>query len=171
MRHFRTFSVLVTLLVASLTLGPAADAQNIDLSLGAFVGFGGSPDSDGYGGSGFQLMAAMELTNDAVTGLRFGELGVDLENGLESDLTYLTLGTEYRRDADYYESGLLIGIGYYQIDGGGIDEDSLGLNLGVTGEFKINDRFSAVVEFSGHYADFDDLQIFIMGHAGIVFHL
>lgn len=171
MRQFRTYSVLVTLILATLCFSPGAEAQTLDLSLGAFVGFGGSPDSDSYSGSGFQLLAAVELTNDTLTGLRIGELGVDLESGFESDLTYLTLGTEYRRDADYYESGLLIGIGYYQLDGGGIDDDSLGLNLGVTGEFKINKRFSAVVEFSGHYADFDDLQIFFMGHAGLVFHL
>ena len=157
-------------MLATLCFGPGAEAQTFDFSLGVFGGVGGSPDTDGYSGGGFQLLAALELTEDTLTGLRLGELGVDLDGGIDSDLTYVTLGTEYRRNADYYESGLLIGIGFYQLEGTGVDDDSLGLNLGVTGEFKINPRLSAVVEFTGHYADLDEAQIFLMGHAGLVFH-
>lgn len=175
MRHFRTVSALALLLAATLGFGAPAEAQSTAFSFGIFGGIGGSPDSDGYDGSGFQLLAAMELSSQSITGLRFGEMTMDFEvaEGVtaEYDLSYLNVGTEYRLNADYYESGLFIGVGYYQFEGLGVDEDSLGLTLGVTGDFRINPRFSVVIELSGHYADFDATQFFILGHAGLVFRL
>ena len=173
MRHFRTVSLVTVILATLLWPGVTAEAQSNGITVGIFGGVGGSPDSDGYDGSGFQLLAAMDLSRNTLTGLRIGELTTEfeLDNGVieENDLSYLTLGTEYRRDADYYTSGLLIGIGYYRLEGPFSDEDSLGLTLGVTGDFAINPSFSVVVELSGHYADFDRAQIFLLAHAGLAF--
>ncbi len=173
LRHFRTVFLVTVVLATLLWPGVEAEAQDNGITVGIFAGVGGSPDSDGYDGSGFQLLAAMDLSRNTLTGLRIGELTTEfeLDNGIieENDLSYLTLGTEYRRDADYYTSGLLIGLGYYRLEGPFTDEDSLGLTLGVTGDFRINSRFSVVVELSGHYADFDRAQIFLLGHAGLAF--
>ena len=187
LRHFWT--PLVLAIILAVTLMPVdAQAQDVGITLALSGGVGGSPDSDGYGGSGFQLLAGMEFSPRTLTAVRFGELSTDLEFTTDSatfvedaDLTYLTVGTEYRRGADYYDSGLFIGIGYYKLEGTRpsglptgdlpIDEDSLGLSMGVTGDFRINKRFSALVEISGHYADFDDVQFFLMGHVGLAFKL
>ena len=45
-----------------------------------------------------------------------------------------------------------------------------GIGILETGDFRINDRWSVLVEFSGHYADMDYAQIFVMGHIGVGFH-
>ncbi len=173
LRHFRTVSLATVILAAILLPGVEAEAQDKGISIGIFGGLGGSPDSDGYDGSGFQLLAAMDLSRNTLTGVRIGEMSTEfeLDNGAieENDMSYITVGTEYRRDADYYTSGLLIGLGYYRLEGPFSEEDSLGLTMGVTGDFQINPRFSVVVELSGHYADFDRAQIFLLGHAGVVF--
>lgn len=168
MRHSRTFSVLAVLAALTLWTAPAAHAQDLGLMVAAFGGAGGSPDTDSYSGTGFQLLAAMELSHKTITGLRIGGLTVEpTDLGVETDLTYINIGTEYRRDADYYESGLLIGLGYYQLDA--TDEESIGLSLGATGEFVISPHWSVLVELTGHYADFDTAQIFLMAHGGIAF--
>ena len=91
---------------------------------------------------------------------------------VDSELTYLTLAGDYSLSAGYYQSSLFLGVGYYGIDGQNTYEDdtALGLNVGTTGDFRINDRWSVLIEFSGHYADLDYAQFFIMGHAGLAFH-
>jgi hypothetical protein len=39
----------------------------------------------------------------------------------------------------------------------------------VTGDFRLTDRFSIVIELSGHYTDLDAADLLAMGHAGVAF--
>ena len=54
---------------------------------------------------------------------------------------------------------------------GARDSDtSLGGVIGVTGEFHVTRHFDVLVEFAGHWVDFDDSQIFATGLVGAAFH-
>ena len=130
---------------------------------------------------GYQLLFDMEIRRGASFGIRLGQLDVELASPLllaifdgpiASELTYGTAVGEYRLSTSLYQSGVFLGVGYYAIDGQNVFEDdsALGLTVGTTGDFRINDRFSVLLEFSGHYADLDYAQFFIMGHVGLTFH-
>lgn len=130
---------------------------------------------------GFQLVFNTEMRRGVLFGVRVGQIDVQIDNvgsplavldPVDSELTYATLNGEYRLSAGSYQSGLFFGFGYYAVDGQQFfdDDTGLGLTVGTTGDFRINDRWSVLVEFSGHYADLDYAQFFIMGHAGVAFH-
>ena len=76
---------------------------------------------------------------------------------LNADLTYATVGGEYLFNEGYYTSGVYLGLGWYGLDGGELaesdSEGSIGLALGLTGDFAITKRFSILVELSGHYTE------------------
>ena len=110
---------------------------------------------------------------------RIGRLGLGdgdrFSDLVDADLTYATIGGEYRYRHSYYDSGLYLALGAYRLEGdlpagGEEDETAVGVALGVTGEFPINGWLGVQVELSGHYADFDRAQVFAMGHAGLVVH-
>lgn len=185
MRQIR-YALETTLVLALLLFGAGSvQAQNSTFSVGAFGGAGGSPDSDNFTGGGFQLLASMNWAPRTNAQLRFGtlEVGLDADTStgvvgiVDTDLRYLTIGTEYTSNADYYEAGVVIGLGFYDLDGSAafagqsflVDDDALGLFLATTGDFRINSRWSVLVELSGHYADLDAAQIFLMGHVGVGF--
>jgi hypothetical protein len=170
-------------LVFALLLSPAiAGAQELyTYSVGLLGGIGGSPDvdeGDGFGNTGFQVNLDMVTEPTTHVGFRLGRLALDSDERFgsleEAELSYVTVGGEYRFPQSYYESGLYIGLGGYRLDGtrGSQDEEetAAGLSLGVTGEFKVNRWLGALVELSGHYVDFDEAQLFGMAHAGLVVH-
>lgn len=176
-------SVLSVLVLGLLALAPVAAAQDYHIfTVHGGVGFGGSVDADpgdGIDHGSWQLGVGMITEPRTLFEVRVGQIGFSsdepLENLLDADLTYLTLAGEYKFDQTYYESGIYLGLGGYQLEGvdaGGADRDDtgFGLVLGVTGEFPITRRFGVLVEFSGHYADLDTAQFFAMGHAGVAFH-
>ncbi len=176
--------VLAAALAAAGVLAPrAAAAELYHFTASAFVGFGGSVDAepgDGFDNTGVQLgfsYLTEPLTRVAV---RVGEFGLadggDFERLTDADLTYLTVSGEYLFAEPWYDSWVFVGLGYYSVGGdarfGGGDEDegALGGTIGITGEFQITRRVDFVVELAGHYADFDDSQIFGAAHAGVAFH-
>lgn len=176
-------SVLSVLVLGLFALAPGASAQDYHIfTVHGGVGFGGSLDADpgdGIDHGSWQLGASMITEPRTLFGVRLGQIGFDaaepLETLFDADLTYLTLAGEYKFDQGYYESGIYLGLGGYQLEGvdaGGADRDetSFGLVIGVNGEFSITRRFGVLVEFSGHYVDFDAAQFFAMGHAGVAFH-
>lgn len=167
-------AAVLSLLAALLAPLPAA-AQGFGFTLGLLGGVGGSPDSEEYSGGSFQALASLDVARRTHTQLRLGRLDIDLENSgivLESELSYVTIGSEYRYDADFYTSGVILGIGWYDLDDdfGLFADDALGAYAGVTGDFALSDRWSLLVELSGHWADLDGAQVFLMGNAGIAFH-
>ena len=163
--------------------GPAAAQELYLFSASALGGVGGSLDAepgDSLGNVGYQLGFSMLTEPRTHVGVRIGELGLDDDElfGPLSDasLLYATVAGEYRYAHSYYDSGVYLGLGGYRLEGNDVftgadaDETSLGAVLGVTGEFTITRRVAFLVELSGHWVDFDDQQVFLMGHGGLVVH-
>jgi hypothetical protein len=168
---------LVVAFFALMALGvsyQAEAASGYDFSIGALAGVGGTEETDSYTEPAFEVLGAMELYPRTFFVVRYGQLSLDQDSGNlpEGDLSYLTVSTEYKYNAGFYNSGLFIGLGYYnlQSDDDTLDEGSFGFNLGVTGEIPITNHLGVLIELSGHYADLDATQILLMGHAGLIFH-
>ncbi len=194
MRQHRYLGSSILIALAFCCLAGSSAAQTTSrYTAGVMFGYGGNVASGPSGSTiddvylvddsfdlGYQLLFGMEVRKEALFVTRLGQTDVeitspslDLFGGpLESELTYLTLSGEYRLPAGNYMSGLYMGAGYYSVDGQDVfnDDTGLGLTVGATGDFRINDRWSVLVEFSGHYADLDYAQFFVMGHAGLAFH-
>lgn len=192
MRQQRSLYLSILVVLVGLCLPASSHAQtDFRFAVGFMGGFGGATASEPGSTTleqvyvrddrfelGFQLLFNMEIRRGALFGVRVGQLDVELSSPLllsifggpvESELTYATAVGEYRLSGGFYQSGLFLGLGYYAVDGQGIFEDdtALGLTAGTTGDFEINDRWSILLEFSGHYADLETAQFFIMGQAGV----
>jgi hypothetical protein len=173
----------IAVLAGLLLLPGAARAQEpYNFSVAALGSIGGSLDvepGDDLSNTGFQLNLSMITDPRTHVGVRIGQLGLDAEDFFgsltEADLTYVTVGGEYRFDETWYDSGIYLGLGGYRLEGtdfgGGDSRDtSLGLTIGLTGEFKVNHWLGVLLELSGHYVDFEEAQVFGMGHGGIAVH-
>ena len=172
----------LALLAALFLLPGAVRAQELyTFTAGLLGGIGGSVDAepgDGFDNTGFQLNLTMVTEPRTHVGFRLGQLALDSEDSFgslsEAELSYVTVAGEYRFEQSYYESGLYIGLGGYRLEGNRGSEDeqdtAVGLNLGVTGEFKVTQWLGVLIELSGHYADLDEAQFFAMGHAGVAIH-
>jgi hypothetical protein len=171
------------LLLALLFVPVAASAQeNYNYSVGLLGGLGGSVDAepgDNLTNTGYQLNLAMVTEPQTHLGIRVGKLKLDEDEVFNSltgaDLSYVTVGGEYRFRESFYESGIYLGLGGYRVQGTDFalqdqSETAVGLVIGVTGEFEINRWLGFLVELSGHYANLEDSQLFAMGHAGLTFH-
>ncbi|HXO22621.1 MAG TPA: hypothetical protein VOA87_22085 [Thermoanaerobaculia bacterium] len=169
-------------LLAALALPGAAAAQEpYTFTAGILGGAGGSADSGfrDFSNTGFQLDLAMITETSTQVGFRFGRLNLDHGGSFGTltgaNLEYVTVGGEYRFQESYYESGLFLALGGYRLSGtppagGSVSHTSVGLSLGVTGEFRIQRHLGVIVEFSGHYADLKEAKLFAMGHAGLAVH-
>ncbi|MEM6794256.1 MAG: hypothetical protein AAF725_09755 [Acidobacteriota bacterium] len=173
---------LLIVFASGLCALPAAADSGV--SLGLTVGVGGSPDGDEFSGLGFQLSASWEWRLNTLAQLRVGGLDLDLDrdNGgtlQPAEMTFISLATEYRHNADFYDAGVIIGVGFYRLESdsafgssgflAGEDESSIGLHAGVSGHFDLTDTWSVPVEILVHYADFDQAQLFITAQAGIAY--
>lgn len=172
----------VLLAAAALLPGPARAQETYTFTVGALGGLGGSVDADPgdeLDNSGFQLDLGMVLQPQNHLVLRLGRLDLDSGGRFEdltgAELTYATIGGEYKYRHSYYDSGVYLALGGYRLEGdrlvgGNEEETAVGLALGVTGEFPITRWLGVQVELSGHYADFERAQLFALGHAGLVVH-
>ena len=179
----KRFTAGPSLVVFALLAGPAAAQDLRPFRVSLFSGFGGSFDSaadTGFDNSSFQLGCAWERDQTTLVGVRYGRLDFDDIRGVDGtpdvlgvELSYLTIAGEYVFSEGYYDSGLYLGLGLYELEGatslGGLDETAIGVTVGVTGEFPITDRWAVLLEISGHYADLSRLDLFGMGHAGLAF--
>ena len=179
--HHRLLGLALT--CAALLLPGAASAQELyNYTVGVLGGLGGSIDvdpGDDLGNAGYQLNLTMITEPRTHVGFRLGQLALDGEEFFgslrEAELSYVTVAGEYRFRQAYYDSGVYLGIGGYRLEGTGAgNEDasdtSIGLAVGVTGEFKVNRWLGVLVEISGHWADFEEAQIFAMAHGGLAIH-
>jgi hypothetical protein len=171
------------LLIASLLLLPAAaGAQELyTFTVGALGGIGGSFDAepgDSLTNTGFQLNLGIVSEPRTQIVLRTGRLALDEDELFgslrDAELTYATLGGEYRSHQDLYESGVYVALGGYRLEGTASGRDSSdsswGLAVGVTGELPLRRWLGVQAEISGHYIDFDEAQFFAMAHAGLAIH-
>ncbi len=181
-RNYRLLGRL--LLICGLLLLPgAAGAQELyNFTVGVFGGLGGSIDADrgdGLTNTGYQLNLGLVTESRTHLVLRVGQLALDEDEFFgslsDAEMSYATIGGEYRAPESFFDSGIYIALGGYRLDGttvAGRDESetSWGLAIGATGELPINRWLGVQAEISGHYIDFDEAQLFAMGHAGVVFH-
>jgi len=180
------FSALAACVLAlALAFAPPAQAQPelYNFSVGLLGTVGGSQDvspGDELDNTGFQVDLGMVTEPGEHLFVRLGQLGLDSSDRFGSltgaDMVYATIGGEYRYRHPFYDSGIFLALGGYRLQGDDVasgeskDETSLGVSLGATGEFAINPSLGVQVELSGHYVDFDEAQIFLMGGVGLVVH-
>lgn len=157
--------------------GSVAAQELHSFAIGVFGGIGGSFDVEpdaGLENDALQLSFSMVTSSRTLFVARLGELDFASEGFAlfpQADLTYLTLGGEYRSRRSFYDSGLYFALGGYRLEGitaaGFNDEDTaLGLAIGSTADFPINRWLSIQAELSGHFTDLDDAQFFGMLHLG-----
>lgn len=170
-------SVLLLLLVATIGAGTAQAQQARPVhryTASLLGGIGGS--SDAFTNPTLQLEWSIITDTTTHFGVRLGHIAFgsrDLVGDLLSpDLNYVTLAGEYRFQETFYQSGMFLGLGYYDLNGdnlrGGDDGDSgLGLTFGVNGEFDINRRWAVVVELAGHWVDLEATNVFANGLVGL----
>lgn len=173
-------ALLPVFAVLSLIVVSSAGAQeNLHRRASLLLGIGGglySDEASGFSNQSFQLGLSFETERDTLVGFRYGQLafddGLDGDGFSTADLSYLTVAGEYRFNEGYYESGLFLGVGAYDLetrDARGSDDDTgIGATLGVTGEFRVSRRVAVLVELSLHWADLDAVNLFSLGHAGMV---
>ncbi len=184
MRNRRPLALFgATALLLLLAPVRAARAQELYNFTAAFLGgAGGSLDvdrGDDLGNTGLQLNLALVTEPRTHVALRLGRLDLDVDPGFgsltDAELTYATVAGEYKWREVYYTSGVYLGLGAYELEGlgpGGGDESDTapGAVLGVTGEFQLHRKVGLLLELSGHWADFEEANVFAMGHAGIAVH-
>ena len=178
-RHLCRLAVVSGLL---LLPGAARADEQYTYSIAALGALGGSWDvdpGDGFSNPGFQVNLGMVTEPRTLVAFRLGKLNLDKEDLFgslhDADLSYVTVGGEYRFQETYYDSGIYLGLGGYRLrgtrgDGRSDDQTSVGLAVGITGEFPINRWFGVLLELSGHYVDLDEAKIFGMAHGGVAFH-
>ena len=165
----------------SLLAGGVGAQELYNFTFSALGSMGGTTDANpdpGFSNNGFQLGASIVTESRVHAALRLGVLdfGDEFVNHLtDAELSYATIAGEYYYHEGWYESGLIFGLGAYQLDGTNLlgeseDETAFGITAGVNGLFELTRRFSLVVELTGHWADFDDSNVFIMANAGLAFH-
>ena len=175
--------VLLALTIGLLLLPGAAGAQELySYTVGVFGVLGGSVDAepgDSLTNTGYQLNLGLVTEPHTQLVLRTGRLTLDEDERFgplgDAELTYATIGGEYRTPEKFFDSGIYIALGGYRLEGttaSGRDsrENSWGLALGATGELPINRWLGVQAEISGHYVDFDEQQFFVMGNVGVAVH-
>ena len=172
------------LLTVVMLLPTMAQAQTSYLyGVSALFGIGGSSDATpdaGFTNTTYQLGFSLNSEPKGRLGVRLGQLDLDDEGRFGdlfgAELSYLNVGGEYRYRTTYYDSGIYLALGGYRLqgndydDGSSVDETSFGAALGLTGEFAINRRWSVLVEIAGHWANFDQAELFATGHIGLGYY-
>ena len=178
----RTLLLAACLVTATALLAPAGAAAQEDQPLEASVllSFGGSleEDSAGLGNTGFQLGLQLGTGRRTRIGLRYGEIGFDSGDRIGAvfnpTFTYVTVGGEYTFSEGFYESGIYLALGGYRLEGsrlgGSFSESTVGLTLGVTGEFEVTRRMGFVLEASFHLADFGPTRYLANFSGGVAYH-
>lgn len=181
-RNHRLLGRLLLILGLLLLPGAAGAQELYNFTVGVFGGLGGSFDADpgdSLTNTGYQVNLGLVTEARTHLVLRLGQLTLDEDEFFgsltEAEMTYATIGGEYRVRETYFDSGIYIALGGYRLQGTAFsgDEESdtaLGLAIGATGELPINHWLGIQAEISGHYVDFDEAQYFGMGQLGVVVH-
>ena len=174
------YAICLLSLAAVLAPAPAEAQEDQPLEATLLFGLGGSFDEDqsGLGNSGYQLGLSLGVARRTKVGVRLGEIDYaagDFIGSIASPtFSYVTVGGEYTFSERYYESGVYIALGAYKLEGAqagqSFDDTTVGLALGVTGEFEITRRIGLVLEGAGHFADFGPARYFLTFHGGLGYH-
>jgi hypothetical protein len=185
----RIQATLATITAAAtlLLLPTTAQAQEgYTFTLSGLVGLGGAISverGDGISNTSYQLGFSLITQPKTHVGLRLGSIDLASSEGFgekdylaNADLTYVTVAGEYRYSYDWYESGLYLGLGAYQLNGtslltgGNGDQTAAGVVLGLTGEFSMTRRLGILVEIAGHWTDLQEANSFVTAQVGVAFH-
>jgi hypothetical protein len=181
-RGSRLGTALVVGFLLTVGFAQASSASDLHTFTASLYGTIGGPvdvsgEDPGLGQTGFQLGFAWLTQPNTQVGIRLGQVNMDGEqiDGLfDPELTYATIGGEYRYRETFYDSGVFLGLGLYSLDGivGGTstDKSAVGLNVGATGDFPLTPKLSVLVEISLHYADLEYTQLFGFAHVGLAYH-
>jgi len=183
-RRFRSL-VPAALIAAIIALAPTpVQAQDYTWTL-SFMGGVGSALREGGGSDGaYQVGFGLQFEPGANVWFHAGELGFETGSSVgeltDGTITYVNVGGEYQFNENYYDSGIFIGLGAYDMESRLVLEDGvlapassdtvIGLVLGATGEFKITPSFVFLVEITGHILDSSALRVLGTAHAGFGFH-
>ncbi len=179
-------SIIVAALGAALFLAPprAAPAQDYTWTLAFMGGVGSALSESGGAEPGYQVGFGLQFEQQANLWLHVGQLDFETGSGVgaltDGTIDYVNVGGEYQFAESFYDSGLFIGLGAYDLESRRIlpdgllapadSETVLGLVIGATGEFKITPNFVFLAEITGHILDADDLRVLGTAHAGLAFH-
>lgn len=142
--------------------GPLQESGNTDAGL----------DNDG-----FQLGFSVVSQGEIHVGGRVGS--IDFDKGLaglgDASLDYVHVGGEYRYREGFYDSGVYAGLGFYEVEGRDANgqvqtESSVGLALGLVGEFDFSPKVGLLLEVTSHITDLSTTELFLTGHVGVAFH-
>jgi opacity protein-like surface antigen len=169
----RRLFVLVILLVVAVA-GPVQAADH-GVTVGVLAGVAGPVDGGAFNGSSVQLIVSYDYSKRQHLVLHIADL--DLDDGLDNarlrdgQLRYVSLGTSFRSDGNFYDSGLSIGIGAYEQESanGLFDETAFGLHVGVDGLFEVTEHWGVIVELTGHWVDFSTESQWVTAVAGVGF--
>gem|GEM_PF-706129 len=163
-----------------LVAGPASAEPAFDMSVSAMLGVGGAVGEDdvGFGNSTYQLGFAWVIESDILLGVRVGQVDFDAEDRVgdlsDFSLTYVNVVGEYRFSESYYTSGVYLGLGAYEVGAerdflGSADETSLGIALGLTGEFDVSPAWAVRLEVAGHVVPSTEVSTFATAHVGVAY--
>ncbi len=177
-------SILLATLAVALVAGNPAAAQDYTWTLSFMGGIGTALSESGAAEPGFQVGFGVQSEPQANIWLHAGQL--DFETGTapgavtDGTITYVNVGGEYQFPESFYDSGVFLGLGFYDLESRRIlaegllaprdSESVLGLVIGATGEFKITPNFVFMAELVGHILDSDDMRVLGTAHAGLAFH-
>ena len=166
--------------LAGLSWSAPAAAQDHTWSLSAMGGIGSAIRDGGGTDTGYQIGFGLLFEQDAKVWLKVGELGFETDLVTSGTASYINIGGEYQFTESYYQSGVYLGLGVYDLESRRIftegvfgpvqSETALGLVIGATGEFKITPSFVFLVEISGHILDSSDVRVLGTAHAGFGIH-
>jgi len=173
------------LLAAVCVAAPApAAAQDYTWTLSAMGGIGSALRDGGSSETGYQVGFGLQFEPGANVWIHAGEIGFDTGGGVgeltDGTASYVNIGGEYQFTESYYQSGLFLGLGAYDLQARRVfaegvlgprgGETAIGLVIGATGEFKFSPRFVFLVEVSGHILDSSDVRVLGTAHAGFGLH-
>jgi len=165
----------IATLVVGLGLAEPATAQSSNMYIGGLLGIGGSLDGqldDGFNDLAYQLEYGLFVERKGLVVVRAGQMSVAGSPDLEGDLTYVNIAGEYRFFDRWYDSGVYAGLGWYGVgldnaNAGFLDDEGIGVVVGVTGDFSINEDWSVLVEFAGHWLDTELVRFAAAAHVGV----
>ena len=172
----RFVRILGAIVVSGATAHGVATASDLHSFTASLLGgIGGSIDQDatGFSNSSWQLGLGVQREVHTQFGVRLGRIDFDKTDILDSlsdaTMNYVLLGGEYRTPEGFYESGLFLGLGAYELDGN-TSETAIGIALGVTGDFELTRKWTVLIELTGHITQLEAAELFATGLAGLALH-
>ncbi len=157
-----TFGIACVLALGLTSSGVAQEPYLFRVGLTG--GAGAALDADrnsSFQAGAIQVALGMVTNERTQVTLRLGriEFDRDVEGFSDARLDYGLIGGEYRFSQSYYDFGITLGLGGYQLQGLELGEKAkasgIGIGLGLLGDFDLSQHLALTAEASVHYAFFD----------------